>query len=57
MSARLGSLVWFSNCARQLRWLRSRIARLDVLDAVAESGEFTRLLKPMVGNYFGEHNG
>ena len=57
MSAQLRPLVWLSNRTRQLRWLRSRIARLDVLDAAAESGEFTRLLKPMVGNYFGEHNG
>lgn len=35
MSARLGSLVWFNNRTRQLRWLRSRIDRLDVLVAVA----------------------
>src|SRR6266516_1534890 len=37
MSTQLRSLVWFSNCTRQLRWLRSRIARLDVLDAVAKA--------------------
>ncbi len=37
MWAQLRPLVWFSNCTRQLRWLRSRIARLDVLVAVAKA--------------------